>query len=278
MSDIYVCVGRYAANPYTIKNVSIRVYCVEELCYYIRYNALFIDDDFFEPALFLWLDEECDLQSLSRKIKAKLRQDPRVETGVRELFQNVNYCSEKETEETIILLRSNREMTATERLTIHGDFFLNSGRLSLAADTYQELLTALDKKNEYKLLAKIYYNLGVVYARLFMFENAGEYFNRSYEISASKDSMVAYLLTLRMRLSEEQYLKKLREIEGAYDCSALVENAFEDAKKMYDNSEEPLKIKNLQQLKMTGNVAEYEKQSLKMASSFKDEYRDKMQE
>lgn len=277
MSKIFCLVGRYATNPYTIKNVSIRVYCVEELCYYIRHNALFIEDDFFDASLFAWLEEECDLQSLARKIKAKIRQEGRAYAGVRELFENVNYCSEKETEETIALLRSNRDMSVKDRLKIHGDFFLNNNRISLAAETYQELLLNLDKKRDGEMMAKVYYNLGVIFARLFMFDNAGDYFKLSYDISGNKDSMVAYLLTLRMKLSDEQYLKRLQSIEGAYECSAIVEQEYEKAVREYENSEEPAKIKQLQKLKLEGNVSEFNKQALKVAMTFKDEYRDMMQ-
>lgn len=277
MSKIYCCVGRYATNPYTIKNVSIRVYCVEELCYYIRHNALFIEDDFFEPSLLLWLEEECDLQGLARKIKVKLRSEGGSSAAVKELFSNVNYCDEKETEETIMLLRSNRDMSSKERLMIHGDFFLSNNRISLAAETYQELLPLLDKKKDIDMLAKVYYNLGVIFARLFMYENAGEYFKSAYELNGDKNNLTMYLMTLRLRLSDEAYLKKLQSIDGAYECSALVENNLENALNMYKDSEEPLKIKELQKLKYDGSVNEFGKRALKIASSYKDEYRFQMQ-
>lgn len=277
MSKIYCPVGRYAANPYTIKNVSIKVYCIEELCYYIRHNALFIGEDFFDADLFTWMEEECDLLSLSRKIKVKIRQEGSVLAGIRELFDNVNYCDDAETEETMTLLRSNRDMSMKERLMIHGDYFLNNNRDALAAETYQELLLLLDKKKDMAMIAKVNYNLGVIFARLFLFDNAEEYFKLAYKMDHGKESLSGYLKCLRMRLSEENYLKALQEIDGAYEASSDVENEIENANSIYEETSEFAKVKELQKIKLEGNVSEFSKKAMNISVAYKNDYRYKMQ-
>lgn len=277
MNKVYACVGRYASNPYTIKNVGIRVYCVEELCYYIRHNALFIEDDFFDAQLFLWLEDECDLQSLSRKIKAKLRVESKVEVGVRELFDNVNYCDDAETEETVMLLKSNRDMSVTDRLKIHGDYFLNNNKLTLAAGMYQELCSRLDKNRDRSLLANVYYNLGVVFARLFMFENAGECFRNSYELKADDKTMEALLCSMRLRMNDETYLKNLNNMANAYSVSGKVEERIKQIENQYLDSTAMDEIKQIRKYKLEGNMAEYEKKAIKLSSEYKDEYRNMMQ-
>ena len=62
MGKIYQCIGRYAETPYTIKKTYIRVYCVEELCFYIFHNAEMIDESFAGNELIEWLAEECSLK------------------------------------------------------------------------------------------------------------------------------------------------------------------------------------------------------------------------
>ena len=72
MGRIYNCVGRYAGTAYTIKNTWIRVYCVEELCYYICNNSYLLEDEFVSNELITWLEEECNLPMLVRRIRTQI--------------------------------------------------------------------------------------------------------------------------------------------------------------------------------------------------------------
>ena len=39
MSRVHLCLGRLADNPYTFEKSRIRVFSIEELCFFLRENA-----------------------------------------------------------------------------------------------------------------------------------------------------------------------------------------------------------------------------------------------
>ena len=109
MNRVYACYGRYASTPYTIKKTHIHVFCVEELCFYIRENAYFIDDDFFDQDMFLWLEEECGLSSIAKKLRNKYRTDKSSESLVRILFEETFYADMDQLNQTLAILKNRRK-------------------------------------------------------------------------------------------------------------------------------------------------------------------------
>ena len=79
MGKIYQCVGRYAGTPFIVKNTYIRLYSIEELCFYICHNAELIDEDFATKELIEWITDECCLPELANKLKLVLKQSIRSE-------------------------------------------------------------------------------------------------------------------------------------------------------------------------------------------------------
>lgn len=277
MVKVYMCTGRYASTPYTIKKTCVRVYCVEELCFYIRQNAYFIDEDFFDSDMLLWFEEECDMASLSRRLKTKMRQQGRLEDMVGIILEMAHYCSDKEIEETKALLKSNRSMSLASRLKIRGDFFLKNEKYSLAIGAYEDLINAVSRDRDKSVLASAYHNLGVVYARLFMYSNAGKNFMKAYELVQKETYLADYLATLRFTLSEDAYLKKIVTIDGAYAASGQLEERINEISESYKQSDYYMKVKAIKALKEEGNNSEFDNMAAGQIALFKNEYRESMQ-
>ena len=273
MGRIYACVGRYAANPYTIKKACIKVYCVEELCYYIRNNAFFVDEDFFDTDLFSWLEEECDLAGLAKNLRLKYRQEKKMELVVRLLFETVHYCDEKEIEETVVLLQTNRNMPGKQRLRMRGDYLLKNNKNSVALQTYEDLIERLDLQKEKEAAGAVFHNMGVIYARMFLFEEAAVYFNKAYETDGKREHMVAYLSTFRIRMSDESYLRRIREFGNEFEATSLLENRLEQALSEYKNSDDYLRIKGIEHLHSDGNIQAFNKAMDGQLEYFKNTYR-----
>ena len=96
MANVYECVGRYAQTAYTIKNTMIRVWCLEELCYYICEHAVLLDDSFASQDLLDWLAEECGLKELARQLKTTRRQSMKLESFILEILDAAHYADETE--------------------------------------------------------------------------------------------------------------------------------------------------------------------------------------
>lgn len=63
MGELILCSHPIAAMPYYIDNISLNVYSLEELCYYIENHLYLIEADFMSEELCLWIG-----QNLMKKI------------------------------------------------------------------------------------------------------------------------------------------------------------------------------------------------------------------
>ncbi|MCQ2541386.1 MAG: hypothetical protein MJ112_03710 [Lachnospiraceae bacterium] len=277
MGKVYACVGRYASTPYTIKKSCIHVYCVEELCYYIRNNAYFMDDDFFDNDLYLWLEEECNLPTLAKNLRAKARIDKRIECTARFLLESVHYCSEEEIVETETLLQTNRNMSGKKKLKLRADYFLSAGKTALAMQTYEDLLVRLDVAKDARLVAAVYHNLGVIYAKMFLFSEAADYFEKAYDLDGDKKHQICLLAAKRMSLSDDGYLKAVSKMEDAFESSNILEGMLEEGLSDMKQSDEYLRLKGMSQLGEQGDQEEYTRSLNQQLTYFKDNYRGQLE-
>lgn len=58
MGELILCSHPIAAMPYYIDNISLNVYSLEELCYYIENHLYLIEADFMSEELCLWIGQE----------------------------------------------------------------------------------------------------------------------------------------------------------------------------------------------------------------------------
>ncbi|MDE6743232.1 MAG: hypothetical protein K2J95_05065 [Lachnospiraceae bacterium] len=273
MGRIYQCVGHYAETAYTIKRTWIHIYCVEELCYYICNNAYLLEEDFINQDMLLWLDSECMLSSLAKTLRAQIRQGVRLEDQVRLLLETVHYCPAEEIDAIVGMIAANYSMNSLQKNKIRADYFLKNERYALALQAYEELTEELAKVKDDKLIASVYYNMGVIYAHLFLFGQAGEYFKMAYEKQEKEEYQVAYLAIRRMVGPDAGYLKLIGENEEYYQASRVLEHMMDKVDKDWKISDEHMRIMEMRRLRETGNMEKYSRQVEQMNNACKELYR-----
>ncbi|MDE6687823.1 MAG: hypothetical protein K2K17_10965 [Lachnospiraceae bacterium] len=273
MGRIYQCVGHYAETAYTIKRTWIHIYCVEELCYYICNNAYLLEEDFINQDMLLWLDSECMLSSLAKTLRAQIRQGVRLEDQVRLLLDTVHYCPAEEIDAIVGMIAANYSMNSLQKNKIRADYFLKNERYALALQAYEELTEELAKVKDDKLIASVYYNMGVIYAHLFLFGQAGEYFKMAYEKQEKEEYQVAYLAIRRMVGPDAGYLKLIGENEEYYQASRVLEHMMDKVDKDWKISDEHMRIMEMRRLRETGNMEKYSRQVEQMNNACKELYR-----
>lgn len=273
MGRIYQCVGHYAETAYTIKRTWIHVHCVEELCYYICNNAYLLEEDFINQDMLLWLDSECMLSSLAKTLRAQIRQGVRLEDQVRLLLETVHYCPAEEIDAIVGMIAANYSMNSLQKNKIRADYFLKNERYALALQAYEELTEELVKEKDDKLIASVYYNMGVIYAHLFLFGQAGEYFKMAYEKQAKEEYQVAYLAIRRMVGPDAGYLKLIGENEEYYQASRVLEHMMDKVDKDWKIADEHMRIMEIRRLRETGNMEKYSRQVEQMNNACKELYR-----
>ena len=280
MGRIYVCIGRYAGTPYTIKKAWVHVSCVEELCFYICNNAYLLEDDFFGPELVNWLEEECNLVEIARNLRSLVRQGAKLDVLVRTLLTQVHYCKDSEIDEVEKLLLSSDKISPVDKCKVRADYFLKNQKYVLAQKLYEELKDKLlhDPHPEQVVdqLAQVYHNLGVIYANLFMLNQAGEYFKLAFELDHKQSHMVAYLAACRIQMKDNEYLKHIATVPGAYEASAELEEMLKTTLQEWNVSEEKIRAGGFEHLRQESNLKELDMAVLQQVSVYKDEYRNHM--
>ena len=278
MTIVHQCVGRYASEPLTIKNTYIRVWCLEELCYYICENADLLDDTFESNELIDWIGDECGLKDLANKLKVVRRQSVKLESFVAEILNAAGYVDEEELKRIGRVIRANRSMPETGRLMVLADYFLRGGNFVPALKTYERLLGMEQDGPDTHQLSRIYINLGVIFGRLFCFSEAADFYMKAWETENSDEAMFGHLAARRMQLSDGEYLEYLSSLKMDTSVSANVEDVIQQAKKEYASSKRSSMTDELRKLRMGSDRSEYLRDAMAFLQYEKDRYRKYMSE
>jgi len=194
---LYYIEGKKARNPFTHENLPVRFYTLEELCYFMEKNMYLIDASWLGEELFAWLEGELDEDVLAAHLRSSRRKMGDVYSCAEWIFRTSGHYTENELQDIAALLDQMRGKTKMERRKMRGDLYLDAGRYRKAAYIYMELLQkeyAIQMTEE--LRGHILHNLGVVYARLFLFPEAAGLFSEAYALSRNTKSRDAYLYAM----------------------------------------------------------------------------------
>lgn len=278
MGKIYQCVGRYAEIAYTIKKTWIHVHCVEELCYYICNNAYLLEEDFICQDMLSWLDSECALTEPVKNIRWKIRQGGGLEEQVRTLLEEVHYCPADEINDVVKMIAANRNMNPKQKTKIRADYFLKNHRYALALRVYEDLQEELMGDEDDKLCASVFYNMGIIYAHLFLLDQAGEYFKLAWERHEKEEYKTAYLAAMRLNMPEADYLKWVAHNSSLYEASNNLEDTLEQIGNDWTVSDEYVKFKETERMRRQGRYDSFVRQMDQQNRACRELYRNMMME
>ena len=101
MSNVILCYGKYAKNPYFVADDCLNLYSVEELCYYFYHHAYLMEDSFITVELIQWIRDELELDKLAEQMEHIIHTEYAVEKTIKLLIHEVGYYSKDEWEEKI---------------------------------------------------------------------------------------------------------------------------------------------------------------------------------
>ncbi len=273
MGNVLLCTGRYAENPYHIDSICVNVYCVEELCYLFASNPFMIDAGIMDRELAQWLADECGLMDLSHQLLTLFQRGSQPGIFVDTILDYVNYCSEEERQKIDRVLKDNVGLTPFEKQKKQGDFLMQNERYQLAFNEYDKLLLQLPE-GERDLRSQLYHNMGVACGNLFQFENAAKYFKKAYELSGREESGIQYLVAVRSRISEGEYVSFIADNGQYYELSLKVEKRYEAAREQFEATRENRMLSALKIYKEEGNISSYYEEIDKIIAEIKDQYRE----
>lgn len=273
MNQILMCTGERASKPYYFEKAYVNLYSIEELCYILYENAFMLDKDILKKDLVEWIDKECKLHDLARELYTLINQNALPSSFAGSILDYTGYYSKDEIERVESILRMNATMSVFEKWKAKADFLFENRHFLLAVKEYERVLENVSE-DELALKEKIYNNLGVTYMELYMYDLAIENFKKAYEIDNNPLAYKHYLTALRLKLSEEDYIKYIADDEEAYRQGIPIESELESVKREFETSEDAERLRALFLLKDEPEASLYYSEITGMTENLKGDYRD----
>lgn len=234
MGRVYLFIGKNARTPYSFETARIRVYNIEELSYHLKENAYLLDEDVFGEALIDWVEEECGLPDLAKRLRALLKINDKPENFVRQIFEYTGYYDPKEAKEIQRQISVSGEVSLLEKQKTRADYYLGSRHYALAIQEYRNILNDGDGKAP-AFEGMVCHNLGVAQARLFAFEEAAKSFERAYRLTGDDRCLRSYLSAMRLHLKEQDYLEFLTTHPEYHEASLKLEEQVVERESSWTN-------------------------------------------
>lgn len=212
MSGYVLCQIKKAAKPYFIENISINIYSIEELCFYLCNNLYLIDRTIRNEELLQWLEEELGLRALAAKVRPHLKASASLSEFLYPILKEINYLDYEELRVLNTQLTRMGEETAEVKKKKKGDCLVANGMYVDAIQNYQEILKD-EEKLKASFTAGIYHNLGCAFSYLFQKEEAEECFWKAYEKSHTADALRVYLIAYSDCRGMQAYEKRLKDLK-----------------------------------------------------------------
>lgn len=246
--------GRRAEKPYYMERFYVNLYSVEELCFLFVDRAELLDSDIIQREMVRWLDEECGLGELAHELDALTNRKGSAAAYVGAVLEYVNIYPVDVIRRTEEIVRGNEGLSPYERQKAKADYLLGEKRYLAALQQYQNLAYTVPE-SEKLLLAKLYHNMGTACAGMFLYGQAAEWFQKSYEIDGKREGLVMYLAALRMGQDENAYIEYIAKHPEYHDLSLEVERMVKRAEGSFEGTDENRMLVTYQVMKDEGTGA-----------------------
>lgn len=278
MGKIILGTGKYAGKPYFVEKFYINLYSVEELCYLLVEKAEMLDPEIMRRDLVQWLDEQCGLNQLAHALYSLLNQNGSTAAFAGIILEYVNLYPADIVGRTEEIIKGNEGRSPGERQKAKADYMLQNGRYYGALKQYYALLAQLTDTDK-ELSAQVLHNMGVAYAKLFMFRQAAEQFLRAYETDGAQESLAMYLVSVRMYSQDDEYISFIAGHPEYHNASLQVERRIEQAAGQFEATEENRMLFTLQVFReegssTAGSDTPYYQEIERITTELKEQYRE----
>ncbi|MBP3339885.1 MAG: hypothetical protein J6L69_10840 [Lachnospiraceae bacterium] len=236
MSGLLLCT-KQAVNPLYVENGSIRIYNLEELCYYLYNYTYMITADFFDEKFIMFCENELEQVSLAQKIKECIAHKQPLRTFIMRVLESAYFYSTDELKKFETTLAYLDSTSVKERMKARADMMVKAGKLKSAMAIYKSILDNKEEIMSLQFNASVKSNIGVIYTELFMYDKAAEYFEMAYDIDPIEEYR-DFLVCALMMLGDEE---RLHLITSRYHIDEEIVNeyklAFSNVNKMVRSSD-----------------------------------------
>ena len=212
MSTLIYCKTPIAATPYYIEEVSLNVYSLEELSYFILNNVYLLSSKFMGTELCNWIGRELKLPNLSKELHQMVLNNSPLHIFVGHILSANGFASNKEIKDALAIISTFENKSEAERRKLRADRLMAGGKLVDAIYEYETLLSEeVSSTMPRTVEGDVYHNLGCAFAKLFFFEEACRSFDEGYKRNQKKQTLYQLLYSARCakdKASFDEYVNK----------------------------------------------------------------------
>lgn len=251
MSHIVLCKGKRARIPYEIEDLKLRLYSVEELCYYMYSNTSLCTEELTKQSLAVWLKDQCGLPDLYASISEVLNKAPLPERVAAQIFAYTDFLNKQEREAVCERIKKAGSLGINERRKSRADLLYLDEKYGEAIKEYGKLLQRKAFNNE-KMRGNLLYNIGCCYASMFYYRLAGQWFLQAAEIeSIREEALTAAAFCMNMDGDKKLLSKFLDEYPEAESLISEADRKRKEAEEMWEQEPETEKMQQI--LKTAGS-------------------------
>ena len=190
MGELILCKQGVAGIPYYIEQNMVNIYSVEELCYFLLNSPEILEDSLITEELCSWFETELKMKQLAQQLRDFTRQPGALIQQVKLILDSNGFCSKVEKSQIEETLRDMENKSETECKKLRADRNLKNQKYVAAIREYMGLLQMEDmKKADAKLTGNIWNNIGVAYTGMFLYQEAGECFDKAYQYNNNPECL-----------------------------------------------------------------------------------------
>lgn len=230
MGSLILCHKKKARQPYEITRIHIRIYTIEELCYYICNNLYLIDYTIMNTQLCDWIGQELMMERLADRLREELAQSCSVEQFVLTILKESTIYAVADINKIQSLLEHLQNQNDVEREKYKADSLMESKEYASAILVYQSIINKeWDDSQSKSFYGYIYACMGTAYGRLFLYEEAAKMYQEAYRLCEEPQMMKAYLYSCYRAYPEEQFVKMMSGNPAYLSMASLLK---EDVKRI----------------------------------------------
>lgn len=235
MGSLILCHKKRAKQPYVITRVHIRVYTIEELCYYICNNLYLIDYTFMNRQLCEWIGEELQMRELAKVLTNEIDKNCTVEQFALTILDMSTIYGQSEINKIQNMLERLQNQKPAEKAKYKADRLLESGEYASAIQVYQSIVhDEWDGSVNKEFYGKVYGCLGTAYGRMFLYGEAAEAYKKGFELCEDTDMLKAYLYCCYRHMTPASYVKMLSGNSLYLSMDSLLKEEVKKAQRSVD--------------------------------------------
>ena len=227
--------------PLDMKLSGMRIFTLEELCWYLAQNVYAITPELFDGKMFYWMDRITGGHSLALAIGNYQAAEKPLKEIVRLLLNSVDYLSNSEIARVYNQLTEMEHQNPVEQARLAADNYNRYGHPMAALKAYHHVVFQMEHDYESEVTrrfkAETWHNMGVAFLQLHHFSAAAECMSNAYELTRDKDDLEAWLHVLQLMGDQARILEITRQEGVPSEVTDGIMARYRQAEAAYADSE-----------------------------------------